>query len=192
MQTKFITRLAMIAMVGFLVVLSPLTAKAAANAEVFGLTSITGVVGIATEPVSGFGTGFGLGVGAAFYHVNDIEIRADLTYLNWTTTEFGLDFSYTRLPLIVSGRMYFPANGTLRVYAQGGAGLSFDTAEVSACYLSYCRKVSASDTHFDLVPAGGVQLQITPVLAVGAEGGFHIVTDSYFTLLGTVTYSLDK
>ena len=171
---------AMVVMAGFLVGLAPSDAEAAKKKKMnegeFKVTSISGALGIGTSPCCGLGIGVGLGVGAAFYHVNDIEIRGDLTYLTWS--EGGADF--TRLPIIVSGRMYFPQKNDMTFYAQGGLGFSFDGGDYD------------SKTRLDLVPAGGIQFQINPGTTMGAELAIHVVKESYFTILFKADFAMGK
>jgi len=169
---RTLSMVAMVAMVGFLVGLAPSDAEAAKKKKMkqkdgFKVTSISGALGIGTEPCCGLGTGFGLGVGAAFYHVNDIEIRGDLTYLSWS--EGSVDFN--RIPVIVSGRMYFPQKNDMTFYGQAGLGLSFDGGDID------------SETNLDFVPAGGIQFQVNPDTTMGGELAIHLTDESYFTFL---------
>lgn len=173
----------------------PLTAVAADGP---GVTNISLAVGMGTEPsdLSGIGSGFGLGLGAGFYHVGDIEVRGDLNYMNWSKGDVKL----TRIPIIFSGRMYFPSAENVKFYAQAGAGMSLDKADISSECIDFdpdtfeciSGSSSSSETNFDLVPAGGVEYQVSPVLSVGAEAAYHIVDSSYFTLMGKLSYAIGK
>ena len=181
---------AMVAMVGFLVGLAPSDAEAAKKKMVkkgeFKVTSISGVLGFGTESVSDTGTALALGVGAAFYHPkNNIdEVRVDLTYL---TADDG-PFEVTRIPIIFSGRMYFPQDGDMTFYAQGGLGFSFDKVE----FPTITGKGSESETNIDLVPAGGIQFQVNPNTTIGGELALHLTDDSYFTILFKADFAVGK
>lgn len=143
------------------------------------LTSISGSLGFATDCCDA-GEMLGLGFGAAVYHTNDIEIRADLSYF---TGEDG-PFEITRIPLIVSGRFYVPqGNKDIDFYVQGGLGLSFDKAEFDGCRPFGCFSDSESDTNIDLVPAAGILFKVSPSFHIGGEAAIHITDETYLALM---------
>lgn len=71
----------------------------------------------------------------------------------------------------------------MKVYAQGGLGLSFDKGEFDACNAFFCVSDSESETNLDLVPAAGVLFEVGPGFDLGAEAAVHITDESYFTLM---------
>ena len=177
MGGKFLLVFLVVGMIGAFVLGSTASAHAQ-HPDGPGITNIEGGLGLGTEPCCGLGTSFGLSIGVAFYHVQDIEIRTDISYFNWDKGKK----EFRRIPFIFSGR-YYPAmrDNNLKVYVQGGLGLSFDRRENNSCF----KFVSCSDseTNLDLVPAAGVLFEVSPGFDIGGELAVHITDESYFTLM---------
>jgi hypothetical protein len=147
-------------------------------------TEVDGSLAIASAPASGFDTGFGVtfGVGMMLPQINrDLQGRIELSYFEWSASEFGVDVTYTRVPIAAGGRFFLPTqSGNLKVFVQGMLELSFDKVEVSN--FPFPGTASESETHLGLVPGAGIELKINPSLSFVADARWHLITDDYFTL----------
>lgn len=148
---------------------------------------IDGSVVLATAPASGFDTGFGItvGGGAMLPQIDrNLQGRIDVSYFVWSASEFGVDVTYTRVPILFSGRYFVPARDSrLKVYIQGGLELSFDTVEVAVPVpFRGTVKESANETRIGLVPGAGIEYKLSPTIGLVADARLHIITDSYLTL----------
>jgi hypothetical protein len=145
---------------------------------------VDGSLAIASAPASGFDTGFGVtfGVGMMLPQINrDLQGRIELSYFEWSATEFGVDVTYTRVPIAAGGRFFLPTqSGNLKVFVQGMLELSFDKVEVSN--FPFPGTASESETHLGLVPGAGIELKINPSLSFVADARWHLITDDYVTL----------
>ncbi len=75
--------------------------------------------------IPGFGLNFGAGY--TFPDIN-LQARVDVSYFDFSYDYAGLyDFSYTRIPITVSARYYFPINDSLKAFAQAGIETSIDS-----------------------------------------------------------------
>jgi hypothetical protein len=164
-----------------LLVLTSLVLLAAPALAKNGDREIDGGLDIAMEPASGFGNTVGPAVGFGVELQNDVQVRGDLSYYNWSHSVSGVDVSYRRIPVSGSVRKYFPVQGSpLRAFAQGGAELSFDHAEAAAT-LPVLGTVKSSDSsvHFGLVIGGGAEYPINKQLGAQATLKYRIETDGY-------------
>ena len=167
--------------------------RSSSSPEGFGLSSFSAKLGLETGPSGGWGSGYGLGIGADFFHLQDnLYLRADLDYKTWSQSAFGASLKYSRMPISVSGRIYIPVDERMRLYAQGGLGLSFDSEDAAFCFLGTCATASASQTNIDLIGGAGIQAQISPGMYIGGEANLHIVQNSYFDLLATLSFDIDR
>ncbi len=144
---------------------------------------IDGSLVLATAPASGFDSGVGVtfGAGMMLPQINkDLQGRVEISYFSWSATEFGVDVSYTRIPIDVGGRFFLPAgNEKLKIFVEGMLELSFDSVEVNVPPFG---KSSASETHLGLVPGAGLEFKISPALGIVADARWHLITDDYFTV----------
>ena len=167
--------------------------------------------GIGSEPAGDVGTGYGLGVGLNVPFTNvfqttgsgaadNLMLRADLTYFSLdgtTTAPLGgsIEQDYRRIPLFLGVR-YFASADTIKaeglgIYVEIGVALSFDEVEVKTA-IPGLPPISASDDEINFgVPIGaGLQYYISEKLYLGVNARFHIISDSYFTLLGSIGFDL--
>ncbi len=135
-------------------------------------------VGIGSGPLdNGGGVNFGAG-----YMLNTIDInlqaRIDLSYYDFSTDFMGYDLSYTRIPLTISARYYFPINDRLAAFAQAGIETSFDSFE------SYegVNKHTENEVNLGISPGGGIEFSVLPDVSIFALGRIHIITDNYFSM----------
>jgi opacity protein-like surface antigen len=154
-------------------------------------TEIDGSVVLATAPASGFDTGLGITVGAGttLPHIDkNLQGRVDISYFTWSASQFGVDVSYTRIPLLFSGRYFVPTrDNRLKVYIQGGLELSFDKVEAaitlpSPPFAFGTVKESSSETRIGLVPGAGIEYKLSPTLGLVVDARWHIITDGYLTV----------
>ena len=91
-------------------------------------------VGLAygSAPASGFGSAIGFSIGGGYEIQDNIQVRADISSFGWKQSLFGIDVKYTRMPITVSGRQYYPLqNKLLKAYGQLGLEMSLDKAEAA-------------------------------------------------------------
>lgn len=174
--------------------------KTVGIAVVLGLLSVSPVLakmgdkevnvglGYGSAPASGFGSAIGFSVGGGYEIQDNTQVRADIASFGWKQTLYGMDLKYTRMPITVSGRQYYPMQNNLKAYGQLGLEMSMDKVDVavpgytSAYYSVPATTASASETHFGITPGGGIEFAVTPQISVGGDVAYHIITDSYFTL----------
>lgn len=151
---------------------------------------VDGSLALASAPASGFDTGFGVtfGFGTMLPQINkDLQGRVELSYYEWSATEFGVDVTYKRVPVDIGGRFFLPTqSGNLKVFVQGMLEVSFDTVEVSN--FPFSGTASESETHLGLVPGAGIELKINPSLSFVADARWHLITDDYLTLQVGLAY----
>jgi Outer membrane protein beta-barrel domain len=145
---------------------------------------------VVSEPAAGFDTGFGVtfGFGSMLPQINKaLQGRVELSYFEWSATEFGVDVTYKRVPVDIGGRFFLPTQSSnLKVFVQGMLEVSFDTLEVSN--FPFSSTASESKTHLGLVPGAGIELKINPSLGFVADARWHIITDDYLTLQAGLAY----
>jgi hypothetical protein len=169
-------------------------------------------LGFGSEPDGDVGTGFGLGVGwntpftnifqasTASGAADNLMIRADLSYFSWegdTTVPFiSIDEEITRIPLFLGVRYFVSADNIktkgLGIYAEIGIELSFDDMEVKTSNTFLGTSTKDSDDEINLgVPIGaGIQYYISEKLYLGFNARLHIISGSYFTVLGSIGFDL--
>lgn len=172
---KFFGQVVGVAVVLGLLSVSPVLAKMGDKAVNIGL-------GYGSAPASGFGSAIGFSIGGGYEIQDDTQVRVDISSFGWKQTVYGTDVKYTRMPITVSGRQYYPLQNNLKAYGQLGLEMSFDKAEAATSFLGTTYKAEASETHLGITPGGGIEMAITPQISVGADVAYHIITDSYFTL----------
>ena len=151
---------------------------------------VDGSLAVASAPASGFDTGFGVtfGFGMMLPQINkDFQGRVELSYYEWSATEFDVDVTYKRVPVDIGGRFFLPTqSGNLKVFVQGMLEISFDAVEVSN--FPFPGTSSESETHFGFVPGAGIELKINPSLGFVADARWHLITDDYLTLQAGLAY----
>src|SRR5512145_506467 len=124
--------------------------------------TVDGSLIFATEPVGGFDSTVGIGIGGTFdvsRAARDVRVavRADMSYFEWDGGAFGVDLSYSRLMFFGGPRFYFGGSGNVAPYLEGGLELSFDEFEY---YHPVRGKVSGDDTSFGLAGGGGIEIAL--------------------------------
>jgi opacity protein-like surface antigen len=169
-------------------------------------------LGFGSEPDGDVGTGFGLGAGlnipfTTIFNAgvvpgaaDNLMIRADLSYFSWegdTTAPFvSIDEEITRIPLFLGVRYFVSADNIktegLGIYAEIGIELSFDDEEVKTTntFLGTSTKDSDDEINFGVPIGAGIQYYISEKLYLGLNARLHIISGSYFTLLGSIGFDL--
>lgn len=141
---------------------------------------VDGSFGFGTAPGS-YDSGYGLNVGAG-YMLNgitkDLQGRIDVGYYNFGTG----DLAYTRIPITVSARYYFPLSDQLKVFAQAGVETSNDYKEYYIAYTPFLVKQSKSEVNIGVSPGAGVEFYINPQVSLFMLGRFHAIKDGYVSM----------
>ena len=146
---------------------------------------IDGSFAFATGP-GDFGSGYGVNFGAGYMLRsidNNLQGRVDLSYYDFSYTYgylgYGYDLSYTRIPLTVSARYYFPINDRLKAFVQAGLETSYDSVD----YVDgFGNKHTESDVNLGISPGGGIEFYPTSKVSIFAVGRIHMISDSYFSM----------
>jgi len=157
-------------------------AKSAKSASVSdsGVFEVDGSFGLATGPGS-FDGGPGINIGAGYMLTSidkNLQARVDLSYYDFSSTYWIYDISYTRIPVTVSARYYFPINDRLKAFAQAGIETSFDSFDHPVGVV----KQSKSEVNIGLSPGGGIEFSVAPQVSIFALGRAHVIADSYFSM----------
>ena len=166
----------------------------AAKASTGAKTEVDGMLSIASDPVSGFGTTLGIGAGIGFDLSDSLKPssgklfgRVDINYFSWDETVFGTSLNYTRVPIFVGGRYYLPTSGSqIALFLEAGLEFSFDSvdAAVPVFFPPFvgALKSNSSDLNVGISPGVGIEIPISnDGLFVGADARWHLITDDYFT-----------
>jgi opacity protein-like surface antigen len=148
---------------------------------------------LASAPASDFNTTLGLtiGVGKMLPQIDkNLQGRVEISYFSWSASEFGVDVSYTRVPIGAGARYFIPTQDPkLKAFVQGMLELSFDKVEAAVSIPPFgAVKSSASETRLGLVPGAGIEYMVQPNLGITADFRVHIITDSYYTLGAGMAY----
>jgi opacity protein-like surface antigen len=127
---------------------------------------------------NGGGVNFGAGYMLSTIDSN-LQARVDISYYDFSTDFLGYDLSYTRVPITVSARYYFPINDRLKAFAQAGLETSFDSFE---SYEGTVNKHTENEVNFGITPGGGIEFHVMPDVSIFALGRIHIITDNYFSM----------
>jgi hypothetical protein len=155
-----------------------------AESPAAGAFEVDGSFAFATGPDS-FDSGFGLNFGAGYTLGTvdkNLQARVDLSFFQFKYDYFfgggTTGLTYTRIPLTVSGRYYFPIIDRLRAFAQAGLETSFDNFD----FYENGNKHSKSEVNLGVSPGGGVEFFVNRNLSLFALGRAHIISDSYFSM----------
>lgn len=146
--------------------------------------SIDGAFGFATGPEN-FDGGLGINFGAGYMlegALKNLQARIDMSYFKFDRTFGILDLEYSRLPITVSARYYFPITDQFRAFAQAGVETSFDSIENYGYFAGTFYETSEDEVNLGFSPGGGVELFIVPNASIFAIGRFHVVSDTYFSM----------
>ncbi len=167
-----------IAILTALILLSTGAAAFAASSDT-GDIEVDGSFAFGTAPGS-YDSGYGINAGAGYMLnsiVKNLQARIDVGYYDFSTS--GL--SYTRVPITVSARYYFPISDQLKVFAQAGVETSNDYKEYYI-YYPFPYTQSKSQVNIGISPGAGVEFYLNPQISVFMLGRFHPVTDSYVSM----------
>jgi hypothetical protein len=146
--------------------------------------SIDGSFAFASGPGS-FDQGFGVNFGAGYMLKatdRNLQARIDLSFFEFEYDyRWGggtYDLSYTRVPITVGARYYFPILERLRAFAQAGLETSFDS------YDSYANGAqhSKNEVNLGVSPGGGAEFFFGRNASAFALGRVHMIADSYFSM----------
>ena len=146
--------------------------------------SIDGSFGVASGPGS-FDQGFGVNFGAGYMLKGidrNLQARVDLSFFEFEY-DYGwgggtYDLTYTRVPLTVGARYYFPILERLRAFAQAGLETSFDSFD----YYDNGAKQSKNEVNFGVSAGGGAEFFFNRNASAFALGRVHMIADSYFSM----------
>lgn len=156
-------------------------------------------LGFSTGPYgdSDLGWGLNFGGGYEFHQIsatrNDtLQLRGDIGYNSWSGSVLGRDFDFSRVPVSVGCRYYYPIKQVknLRVYGQASLELSFDSIDVpfiNPLSLTF-DKHSEDETNFGVTPGVGVEYLLDKNIFVQAEMKEHLISDPYFTMQGGIGF----
>ncbi len=145
---------------------------------------VTGTFG--TEPASGVGSLLGGTVGAGVEVAKNIQVRGDFSYLRANKTDNGVELTYTRLPIDISGRYFIPVTQQLNVFGQGGLELSFD--EAKGYNSNTLVSAKANETHFGVVLGAGGEFAINQQVGITANMLYHAIADGYLSVSAGVAF----
>jgi opacity protein-like surface antigen len=162
--------------------------------------SLDGAIGLGTEPESGFGSAFAVrfGVSQDFLkvfkkakrskHTENLQLRADLSYLKWEQDISGIDVSYRRIPIFFGGRYIFPTKlaDAFSIYVEGGLEISLDKAEA---VVPPTTSVSESETNIGITPGVGIMYPFNEKLSAGLDLRGHFISDNYWTWMLSLNYN---
>jgi len=157
-------------------------AKATTVSTDKGVFEVDGSFGVGTGPGSydgGPGVNFGAGYMLSTIDKN-LQARVDLSYYDFSYDILIYKLSYTRIPITVSARYYFPINDRLKAFAQAGIETSFDSSDNYDPFFG--TKHSKSEVNIGLSPGGGIEFFVAPQISIFALGKAHIISDSYFSM----------
>jgi opacity protein-like surface antigen len=145
---------------------------------------VDGSFAFATGPDS-FDAGYGFNFGAGYLLRTidrNLQARVDISFFNFSYdywTGFGsTSLSFTRVPITVSGRYYFPINNRLKAFAQAGLETSVDSFDYIAPDGS---KRSKNEVNLGISPGGGIEFNLNPNISFFVLARFHLISDSYFS-----------
>lgn len=152
----------------------------------------------ASEPDNDFDSTVGLSMGInvdfeSLIHVREgskfrnysknMKFRGDIGYFHWEDDVSGVDLDYTRIPMFIGMRYYYPVQKMNRrgldIFGEGGGELSIDDEE---SYSTGRGKRSDDEITIGFALGGGIQYSFTDLLCAGAHLRYHAVSDDYFTL----------
>ncbi len=164
----------------FLVTTMGTTAFAAARPTDHGTYEIDGSLGFGTGPGDfDKGLGFNFGAGYILNNIDNLQARLDVGYFTFDRTFLGSTLDFTRVPVVISARYYFPISEPFRLFAQAGLETSFDSFDELT---AFGFKQSKSEVNLGITPGGGAELFVNPNMSVFALGRIHIVSDHYVSM----------
>lgn len=133
-----------------------------------------------------FGFGAGINSDLANKKYQNVKLRADVNYYQWEEDVYYISVSASRLPVFLGARYFVPKatlkNDRLTVFGEGGAEISFDSAEAAVCTPTYCVKAEESETNFGIALGGGLRYAFTKRFFGGADLRYHAISGPYLSM----------
>jgi opacity protein-like surface antigen len=156
-------------------------------------------VGFSTAPYDNGDLGWGLNFGGGHEFLqfsgnrNDtLQIRGDIGYHSWSGSALGTDFDFSRVPVSVGCRYYYPIKQVknLRVFGQASLELSFDSWDYPTIdfFTGNWVKATHHETNFGVTPGAGIEYMLNRNVFVQAQMQEHLISDPYFTMQGGVGF----
>jgi outer membrane protein with beta-barrel domain len=186
MKNSVVAMLAVLVILGSVTVAFAKESKTGRSAEspAAGDIELGGSFNVATGPDS-FDSGVGLTFGGGYTMRavdKNLQVRVDLSFYQFKTDFFfgggSTNLTYTRVPITVSGRYYFPIIDRLRAFAQVGLETSVDSFD----YYANGNKHTKNEVNLGITPGGGIEFFVNRNLSIFALGSAHIISDSYFSM----------
>lgn len=134
----------------------------------------------------GFGTAVGLTGGLGFEVARDLQARGDISFYNWSGSQFGANVAYTRVPIDAGLRKYFSmGQSPLRPFVEGEVELSFDSVGAGA---PGGIKTSVTNERLGVLFAGGTEYRIDEHFGAEAMLKYHLVSNGYLTFALGMNY----
>lgn len=125
-----------------------------------------------------YGNGTGVSLGNEWKLDERLALRTDLSYI-----PFGTDSNYTRIPIGVSLKLYFPYAERFRAYFQLGAEVSFDSWEYVYTLPGFgSKKIQENKTRFGVTPALGTEFDMSKDMTIFFDVREHFIEDKYDSL----------
>lgn len=141
------------------------TAQAYANS-----TDVSVVYGTAS-----YGNGTGASLGNEWKLDETLAFRTDISYI-----PFGAEGNYTRAPLGIGLKLYFPYAERFRGSFQLGGEVSFDSWEYVYTVPGFgSKKIQENKTRFGVTPALGTEFDLNNDISVFFDVREHFIEDKY-------------
>lgn len=132
------------------------------------------------------GLGIHADLGEVF--VENLKIFPSIEYWSKSESGGGIDTDFSQLTVNADARYYFPASGSIAIFAGGGLVLAFYSTDVSSEFGEF----DASSTDIGLDFLGGIDLPIQENLILTAEAKFLVSDQSVFRISAGLTFMLGK
>ena len=176
---RTITAVLTLALVLTVTTVIPTTAAAAGSKP--GPYEIDGSIGFGSGS-GDFDAGFGANFGAGYMLDSidkNLQARIDLGYYNFSRDFFGIGLDFTRMPITIGARYYFPVADQLKLFAQAGVETSLDKKDTFDLFMG---KHSKSEVNLGITPGAGVDFSISPEVSAFAVASIHLISDDYFSM----------
>lgn len=143
----------------------------------------------------GFGVGVSKDVSEFFYiepGYQKLDLRADISYLNWHDKKDYVDWSYTRIPVFLGARFFMIPNWPV-FYVEGGLELTSVKSHYFYTGPLYGKSTSGfSNSHSGsdsgIVPGLGMEFEINKNILFGINARAHLTHDMYTTFYLSAGY----
>jgi hypothetical protein len=143
---------------------------------------LEGFVGIGTgadDEEIDFGTEIGGGVGFGYEVVDNLQLRADISYYKWSEDAVVLgqnaNEELRNIPVFLGGRYLFPITPNFKLFGELGLSVNFLKIKASAYGPMIWFSASESETKLGGVPGVGGYFMMTPQLGLGIGLRYHFI-----------------